>query len=674
MKKIITLLLSALLFCSMLIGVVGCKESQTDTDDDNRIDAYVALDVYELTLKVGETYTLDVKKYDTNDTVQEIKEISYTSDYATIAEVEDGVITAKQKGDTYINVYADGFSVACFVRVIPADTLNGLVIQINTDNLYQNITQQAYAVLYDEGELIAELTGIWSVSNEEICSVSENGCLNPKQLTDSVILSVSCEYNGKTYTAEKTLAVKEPIYYSWSKPNITIASNQTLSGVENTKHTQAEFSLNQVNLLTGEKQTLSTSEYEVEIVDERVATCEKAENVVRVNGKNVGETVIKAKLNRTGDYISNKIEVWNAVATIADMDVLALACYKQASLLKEKFVLVDDIDYAGDVIMPIAPFDDNAGKRSLGIQWKYRLEKTDNGYAFVNRADFGKAGTGLTDKEFIELAGIGGLNKNNASQFSGTFDGNGYSIKNGKLFYGVTTMNQDANSYYASYANVFGLFKGTLKNISFENIGVQNPADIVIEDSEYGLDRMYISGDTFIDGALKKDTDGSYYHKVASIIGKGTGCIVENVYLEMRETEVAFSNDGRMGAVVCWIAGATDIKNCVADIQMKAPVATRIYAFTGTGNSDNAKYSNNLSVGAANVVEAWTSAHCGRDGNWWTTSTDWSNLWDESVGSSATNVQDIATVVASYEERIWDMSNFLTSNGRPSLKKGCSTS
>lgn len=674
MKKIITLLLSTLLFCTTLMGVVGCKKQETAPNDNKDVEAYLVLNAYELTLKAGETYTLDVKKYDTSDKVQAIEEISYTSDYANIAEVKDGVITAKQKGDTYINVYADGFSVACFVHVIPADTFDGLVIKINTDNLYQNVAQQAYALLYDEGELLAELTGIWSVSNEDACSVSETGYLMPKQLTDSVTLSVSCEYNGTTYTAEKTLAVKEPIYYSWNKPTTCVASNQTLSGEVNTKHTQVELSLHQINLLTGVEQTLSTSDYELEIVDETVATFEKTENAVRINGKAVGETVIKAKLNKTGDVVSNKIEVWNAVATIADMDALALACYKQASLLKEKFLLVDDIDYAGDVIMPIAPFDDNAGKRSLGIQWKYRLEKTDNGYVFVNRDDFGKAGTGLTDKEFIELAGIGGLNKNNASQFSGTFDGNGYSIKNAKLFYGVTTLNQDANSYYASYSNVFGLFKGTLRNISFENIGIQNPADIVIEDSAYGLDRMYISGDTFIDGALKKDTDGSYFHKVASIIGKGTGCIVENVYLEMRETEVAFSNDGRMGALVCWIAGETQIKNCVADIQIKAPVATRIYAFTGTGNSDKAKYSNNLSVGVANVVEAWTNAHCGRDGNWWTSSTDWSNLWNESVGNSATNVQDIATVVATYQEHIWDMSNFLTSNGRPSLKKGCSTS
>ena len=672
MKKIITLFLSALLFCVTLITMIGCEKPPIDTNSD--VGAYLALNVYELTLKAGETYALDVKKYNTNDTEQEIKDISYTSDYANIAEVKDGVITAKQKGDTYINVYADGFSVACFVHVISADTFNGLVIKINTDCLYQNISQQAYALLYDEGNLLAELTGDWRVNDEELCSVTESGYLMPKQLTDSVTLSVSCEYNGKTYTAEKTLAIKEPIYYSWSKPTIKIASDQTLSGTKNTKHTQAEISLNQVNLLTGAEKTLSTLDYEIEIIDETVATFEKSENVVRISGNNVGETVIKARLNKTGEYISNKIEVWNTVATIADMDVLALACYNKASLLKEKFILVDDIDYANDVILPIAPFNDNVSNRSLGIQWKYRLEKTNDGYAFVNRADFGKAGTGLTDKEFIELAGIGGLNKNNASQFSGIFDGNGYSIKNGKLFYGVSTMNQDENSYYASYSNVFGLFKGTLKNISFENIGVQNPADIVIEDSEYGLDRMYISGDTFIDGALKKDTDGSYYHKVASIIGKGTGCTVENVYLEMRETEVAFSNDGRMGALVCWIAGATEIKNCVTDIQIKAPVATRIYAFTGTGNSDQAKYSNNLSVGVANVVESWTSAHCGRDGNWWTASTDWADIWNASVGNSATNVQEIETVVETYQENIWDMSNFLTSSGRPSLKKGCSTS
>lgn len=684
MKKILNLFLSALIFSTSLITLISCSNEDENESSPTEIVAeegsYLALNAYEITLDVGETFTLDAKLYDGSDAQQTAQETTYTVDVEQIASVKDGVITAKQAGTTYINVYADGVAASCFVTVVNKNVIDGLIIRFTTQKLYQGVSQQASALLYDNGTLIAEPTVEWSVADAETLEITANGMVTPKKLAESATITATCEYEGKTYTAEKQIAVVAPTYYALSASNVKLASPLTLSGAENANHITKDIDLKRVNVLTGEVEQISAADYTITISDAEVATSTVTETGVQLlQAKNVGKTTFTATLGENGESASGKLEVAHTLASVADMDVLSLASWNDSSLLSESFLMVNDIDYQGDVMMPIAAFNDNVKARSLGIQWKYRLKTAGQKgelYEYVDRAAFGKKDTAcLSDGQFNTLNSLGGLNKNNAASFSGTFDGNGYSIKNGELFYGIVTINTSPDKYYATYSNLFGEFSGTLKNVSFENIGIQNPKDVIIEGVEYGIDAMYLGGTTpILENGLKTTDDGSYYHRGASIIGHGDTCVVENVYVEMRETEVYYTSTLTMGALICWAAGDVYVANCVADIQLLKENNRTVYMIKGTGDNTGT-YKNILAISnnATNAINhAKNAENLGFNGNYWNKTTDWKTLFTLTAGTVET-VQSIEQTVSSYDSNIWDMSNFgADKDGRPVLKKGCS--
>ena len=680
MKKILTLILSALIFCTSLVTLIGCGgnngTSASVPEPSQKEENYLALNAYEITLKMGETFALDAKLYDENDAQQTVQKMTYTVDVEKIADVKDGLITAKQEGTTYINVYADGVSASCFLTVVSNNVIDGLVIRFTTQKLYQGVSQQAYAQLYDDGKLIAEPTVEWSVEDAETLEITANGKVTPKKLTESTTITATCEYEGKTYTAEKQMAVVEPLYYAVSTANVKLASPLTLSGAENARHIAKDLTLNRVNVLTGESVKVPVADYTVTVSNADVVTSTVTETGVQLKAKGVGNSIFMATLSDNGEKVVGKLEVVHAIASVADMDVLALASWNEPSLLSESFLMVNDIDYAGDVMMPIAEYDDNS-TRPLGIQWKYRLKKTGDNYEVVDRAAFGKQGTAcLTDEEFKTLSSACGLNKKNSTAFTGTFDGNGYSIQNGELFYGTTTMKRKAATtdvYCSAYSHLFGYFTGTLKNVSFENIGMQNPTDVTIEGVEYGIDAVLIDNEITAEKLEKSTKTGNYYHHGASIIAYAKTCVIENVYVEMRETEVCFVPGQGFGAFICW-GYDSYVANCVADIQLVKEGT--LYMIRGKGD-DKGTYKNILAISnkanyAFNVKNS--DAYLGFNGNYWKRdTTDWKTLFTLTAGASATAAQSIQQTVSSYDSKIWDMSNFgADKDGRPTLIKGCS--
>ena len=702
MKKLLALILSALVFCTSLVTLVGCvggnngNNGNSDSTSEKE-ENYLALNAYEITLNVGETFELDAKLYDENNAQQTVKETTYTVDVEQIASVKDGLITAKKAGSTYVNVYADGVAASCYVTVVSTNELDGLIIRFTTQKLYQGVSQQAYALLYDNGTLIAEPTVEWSVEDAETLEVTADGKVTPKNTTDSATITATCEYEGKTYTAEKQIAVVEPVYYALSKSNVKLASPLTVSGATNATYTTQELTLNLVNVATGEVNALPVENYTFTLSDAEVVESTASGTIVQLTAKKVGKATFTATVNENGETIEGTLEVAHAIASVADMDELSLASWNNAALLSESFLMVDDIDYNGDVMMPIAEYDDK-NTRSLGIQWKYRLnKKTDeNGvevYEYVDRALFGKKDTDcLTDEEFKALSSEGGLNGNNVASFSGTFDGNGYSIKNGEMFYGTSMISNSwtkptgekdeqgedilVNTYCSAYSHLFGRFTGTLKNVSFENIGMQNPASVTIE-GDYGMDAVLENGNIEVD-RLHTTTAGNYYHHGASIIAYAKNCVVENVYVEMREEDVYFVPGKGFGAFICWGYNSY-VANCVADIQVVKDSGSAVYMIKGKGDAKGT-YKNILAIGnnasyAFDFEEGKNNeTRLGFNGNYWNKETDdWKTLFTLTAGTAATAAQSIKQTVSTYDPTIWDMENFgAEKDGRPALKKGCS--
>lgn len=692
MKKIFLNILSAILSFAFLLPIAGCKEEDTQSTNDNSSSSteaapsgYLALSTYNVKLKVGETLSLGVKRYNDKDEEQEIESLQLISENSLVASAtNDGTITAVQAGETYVNVEADGVEAAVFVTVQSANAVSGLVIRFSSEELYLGMPSQARAVILEEGELVANVENVaWSVEGGAL-EITETGLVTPKELTDNATVKASCEYGGKTYTAEIQIAVVEPLYYALTSSNVKLADKVTLSGEDNDSYTSTRMQIKEINALSGEIKNLDETEIEIAVTDESVATVSVIEGeTIELQTVAKGTTTVSITVKETGKEFLVPLEVATSIGTIADMDALALSVYneEQRFLLADSYILVNDIDYQGDVIMPITTSVSSTAHTDYqaGVQWKYRLKKTDSGYAWVDRAEFGKAGTGLTDEEFKTFAK---LHKTLFHvPFKGTFDGNGYAIKNAAIFYGQWVSCNPAKPWSSSNLGIFGVLSGTLKNIGFENITVQNPADYLkgakyeMELSEYGLDRVYTNDGAFEDGRLAKD--GAYYkaNSYSLVCKSNAGALIENVYFHFKKG-LGDHASGQTGTLLSW-GTQTTVRNCVLYVE---DLAQSGRLAMGDSRADTKSvFSNNLILGMSNFHYNDQMNVLGQNGNWWLGSKkklyEWKDLFTLEASEEATAVRTVAEVVETFDTKVWDMYKFGANRaGRPKLINGCSVS
>lgn len=715
MKKAISFILSSLLCCSFLLPVAGCgidnssSDSNSSTSEQTQTPAsgYLALNAYNVKLKVGETFTIDVKKYNDKDEEQTVEEISYTSELASaISVADDGTITALQTGEAYVNIVADGMEAAVFVTVQNASIVSGLSIRFASKKLYSGVPSQPIAYILDEGVVVDTPTDVtWSVEGDDVLEIKD-GVVTPKK-TGIATLKASCTYDNKEYTAEIQVEVVEPIYYAFTKSSLKLADYTTVSGEANASYTSSEIKIKVINVLSGEVNDLDDEKFSVSIGNEEVMQSEVLKdgtiqlmvskpteyaNGLEAPASEKGSTTMNAVIAETGETLTAKLEVATPISTIADMDAIALSPYNNDGLFAKSYLLVNDIDYKGDVIMPIGSYMNSVGKLTAGIQYQYRLKKTANGYAMEDRAKYGKAGTGLTLEEFKVFAKLHSTTSIYNLSFSGTFDGNGHSIIDAAIFYGAWVSVVDAANYASAYTGIFGKFSGTLKNVSFEKISMQDPRDerwSSCELSAHGLNRIYTNEGTIVDGVLKRDVANGvrcYRATSYSLICYTSNATIENVYFELTKT-LGISSSGQTGIIASWATGATLIKNCVVNVTTIEQAQTKTYAMCGTGAKTTVVLSNNFVLGMQSFHQGITGDSGdtkgkdkklkGYNGNWWLGDSkalhSWNELFALEAEENATDVRSPETVANSYDPSVWDMSNFgADKDGRPMMIKGCS--
>lgn len=194
------------------------------------------------------------------------------------------------------------------------------------------------------------------------------------------------------------------------------------------------------------------------------------------------------------------------ITEIAHMDKLALVTwdYKDdletaKKYLAATYVLGNDLDYAGQRILPIAnvgvkvtTVDKNEGwwnDNDLGQQvsynsfiWRDILTAYDNrgtaDWRTVKAATAADAWatlkTAWEDANSFNKAGVAnfmGVNPSNLP-FTGIFDGNGYSIKHAQIIYAnaFNMYRGGRDKWYAAGACVFGENQGTITNIDFYDL------------------------------------------------------------------------------------------------------------------------------------------------------------------------------------------------------------
>ena len=327
----------------------------------------------------------------------------------------------------------------------------------------------------------------------------------------------------------------------------------------------------------------------------------------------------------------------------------------------------------------------------VGYQWKYAVQKDqNNAYVAVDRANIGQDGYGLTDKEYVLFAQSKGVSNGNKS-FSGTFDGNGYSIKNAALMY-ASNMGRNTDGFYlAKYMAVFGtVTNGTIKNLDI-SLSVQKPSDF---EEEYGvaLNKIYdgsISQTSAIDCTNYLTASSlPYYSGGAALVSRSSNCTVENVRFSIDYTSSALSGTNLSAIVSEGVSGSTDklnVINCVIDVNHDIRTNVK-YAISKSLTAG--KIQNCLIIGTNGVTTTINAnkEDKGTNGVYygdmkWTKSGDtytktlrtWAELYATSIGIQATNALSMSDVIATFKTSLWDTSGYTATNKTAlSLIKGCS--
>ena len=686
MRKMAVILLAGIMLM-MSLSFIGCGSKENDNTGNGQESGggYLVLNNYSVTMKEGETFQLDVKKIGKAEDVQQISEIKYSSDAEKVAAADDGgLITAFKKGQTYIHINADGLEAACFVNVFPADVKDGLVISFTTQKLYTGLTAQAYASIFDMGNIVeSNPEVIWSVetdNNDPAAKIDDKGVVTGLRVTESVIIKAETEYNNKVYSANISMPVSEPLYYSFEKNYQKLATNKTLSGKDNNFYNTVNLSAKKINLLTNEVLPVSES-VSVYSSDDSLVTVTADGSTITLSSGNKGEVSIIGKINSSGETFSMRAEVAIAISDIDDMDKLSESWIEDKDLMADSYILVKDIDYKGQVMLPIAPYIDNLNTRSLGIHWKYWLKLNSDGktYSYIDREDFGKPNTGLTDDQFFTFVKT---QTELVKGFTGTIDGNGHTVKNGQIFYGPGVVSTGLSGGY--FSSLIGLLEGTLINISFENITQQDPRELIEKYPDtlgQYIYKVFYKGKgiaaTKVDTVIETATDGTPLVRGSSLIAKTNKAKIENVFFSYTMTLKPHQSSFSGGMVVQ--NEFSSITHCVIAID-SVYEGTRALG-TESNNPKANEVKNNLAIGVTQMVFKDTANaqneialnECGQWGNWLTASKNWEDLLKSNVGSTAQNVLSLEQTIQSFDTLIWDFSLFNNSDKQsPFLIKGCS--
>lgn len=384
--------------------------------------------------------------------------------------------------------------------------------------------------------------------------------------------NISASVTSKTKRLSGTFEVDSKNNYKE-----TVALSTTYGGNTNDKHTTVQMEV---------KDSILT-QYDIDGSDlvywrNAGSAASVTESGLVKDGVNSGVACIAWRLNDAdGDALmwdQVNVRVGYAISTKYDMDMLALA-YARGNVgdWAKYYVLVNDIDYEGEVYIPIAA---NNGRNVdehinyIGLQWKTILDE-DNEY-------------GITYNQF-KAKGLNQYNWHNVNNthstwekycFSGCFDGNGYTISNGQMMFDA--MGWLTNSKIAFNSGLFGAIgeNGIIKNVSFKNFSRQDYKDAGYTSETMNADNSTVATWSFDAVTTTAETltvstitTGVYPDRVncTTLIGSIRG-VIEDVYVQasyMPQVGTGFGASGIQSYIAFSVLNGASAKltNCYFELE-----------------------------------------------------------------------------------------------------------
>ena len=176
-------------------GVQSSEETSVQAIDAESIK----LDVTAKTIYAGSKFTL--KATVTPELAAATNDVEWSSSNATIATVDNGVVTAKKAGSAVITAKVGEVSATCKVTV--KQHVTSVKLNATKKTLYNGTSYKLKATVNPTDA--SEKTVSWSSSNKSVATVNSSGTVTAKKLGKAVI-TVKTKDSGKT--AKCTITVK----------------------------------------------------------------------------------------------------------------------------------------------------------------------------------------------------------------------------------------------------------------------------------------------------------------------------------------------------------------------------------------------------------------------------------------------------------------------------------
>lgn len=546
------------------LGAVACGEKGESSDKGNGgSDITITLNERNITLDLDQVFDLDATVTGTTESVV------WSSENVDVATVDsDGRVTGVSDGETKIFATIGNDRASCTVSV--EEGLLGLPsmkVDYKTLTIYVGYTSTVNGVfcIGSEEQDIDESNIEWSSSNKSVATVQSGAITGVK--TGTADITAVYTYEGQSYEDTVTVTVKELAVYLVDIENPSIATTKTYGGEENTQDTSTKLNVSLLNK-DGDTSPVDWSELTATVADESVATV--SEEGVITAGEKAGKTVVTVKDSLGLAVCEIDVQTYTAISSKYDLDMLALAYARGVSAADwskdSKYVLTQDIDYAGEIFIPIAASAKYANYTLVGNQW---IDVLGDGKKY-----------GISYTDFVRT-GLNGIWPNNGSVisalpleyvFNATLDGNGYSVKNAKLMLDAMVVAlPNFEVHFGIATNFIGYFgpNGALKNISIENLTMQTWEEAGYSTSVWPTLPMVgttvtESNGTYTYGETKTvATETKYPMNNVGLFGAVAGEL-ENVYAEWNVTlDYGYMNvHQQLSSFGQWLSGAR-ITDCI---------------------------------------------------------------------------------------------------------------
>lgn len=288
----------------LLVAVLSLVFSGCEKDDDENEISNIAFEESEISIKIGDSKSLNVIHYPQNLTSPIYSFEVENTDIATIDE--KGVVIGMSKGNTKITAYIKDKPALNASCILTVEHINPTKISLSEKNFNLNIgdTKKLSCTIEPSNTTLKKLK--WTSSDNEVLSVDDNGNIVTKSV-GSAEIKVEIEETNIFDVCNVTVM---PI--SATEINFEIEGVDLIAPFIRANILVSKELLMQAIVYP---ENATNKEVSFESSDNNIVDVERHNNIYRIVPKNIGFAEITAK---TGDNITAKCEL-----TVRDIDFFA---------------------------------------------------------------------------------------------------------------------------------------------------------------------------------------------------------------------------------------------------------------------------------------------------------------------------------------------------------------